>query len=598
MTERPTAGSRAGWLGRLRAVSPSVRNETARTDAESVTERSEELGKAEESCARAGAVEILLVFAGCLAATLAALAWSGQRRAMLWFGDAEAHLHIARRLFDSHRPGVAQLGSVWLPLPHLLLAPLVALDGWWRSGFAGAIPSGIEFVLADVGLYWLARRWLSVSASVVTLLLIAANANLLYLSTTAMTEPLFVAELIGSVVLLVEWRAAVAAQSDRRAGWLLWLLTGVLVAAVATRYDGWILGFAVWCSMAVLLGRRGLLIRAQFISASVVLLMAPLAWMAYNKLVFRDALDFMRGPYSARAIELRTAQGVFPPHPGWHDPWVALLFFGKAAEMVAAVGWMGQLLMVVSLGGAVLMWRTRRLHTARWTLLLWLPLPFYCYSVAYGSVPIFLPVWWPHSWYNMRYGLELLPALALFAGFAAEALLRMVRRWRPMIAGVVAWLLIAGAGANAVWVMRHDPVVIAEARSNHEARWAYEYQIATRLGFLHRRAPKAMVLMDTSSYPQIIPDAGLTYRQTLNESDKRFYTEALRAPAQHADIALAFADDRVESAIKVHASDYQALWTFEGLGQPKATIYVSDTLMKKLQIPGFDARVAGDRIAP
>ena len=54
-----------------------------------------------------------------------------------------------------------------------------------------------------------------------------------------------------------------------------------------------------------------------------------------------------------------------------------------------------------------------------WTLLLWLPVPFYAYSVAYGSVPIFLPVWWPHSWYNTRYGMELLPAFALGLGFAA-----------------------------------------------------------------------------------------------------------------------------------------------------------------------------------
>ena len=42
---------------------------------------------------------------------------------MLNYGDAIAHLHIARRVFDSHRPGLSQLGSVWLPLPHLLMIP-------------------------------------------------------------------------------------------------------------------------------------------------------------------------------------------------------------------------------------------------------------------------------------------------------------------------------------------------------------------------------------------------------------------------------------------------------------------------------------------
>ena len=47
--------------------------------------------------------------------------------------------------------------------------------------------------------------------------------------------------------------------------------------------------------------------------------------------------------------------------------------------------------------------------------------PFYVYSVAYGSVPIFLPRWYPHGWYNTRYGMELLPVFALGLTFCAAA---------------------------------------------------------------------------------------------------------------------------------------------------------------------------------
>ena len=49
-----------------------------------------------------------------------------------------------------------------------------------------------------------------------------------------------------------------------------------------------------------------------------------------------------------------------------------------------------------------------------------MPLPFYVYSIAYGSVPIFIPQLWPHSYYNSRYGMEMLPALALFAFLAVQ----------------------------------------------------------------------------------------------------------------------------------------------------------------------------------
>ena len=79
--------------------------------------------------------------------------------------------------------------------------------------------------------------------------------------------------------------------------------------------------------------------------------------------------------------------------------------------------------MLAALGTAIA-WFTRKVGSRRrayaWLLLLWLPVPFYTWSVAYGSVPIFFPAWWPYTWYNTRYGLELLPALALGLGFAAQ----------------------------------------------------------------------------------------------------------------------------------------------------------------------------------
>ena len=35
---------------------------------------------------------------------------------ILLYGDAVAHINIARRVFDSRTPGPQQLGTVWLPL--------------------------------------------------------------------------------------------------------------------------------------------------------------------------------------------------------------------------------------------------------------------------------------------------------------------------------------------------------------------------------------------------------------------------------------------------------------------------------------------------
>src|SRR5437868_12017071 len=72
---------------------------------------------------------------------------------ILLYGDAVAHINIARRVFDSLTPGPLQLGTVWLPLPHLLMMPFLVSDSAWQTGFGGSVPSLVAFVLATMGIY-------------------------------------------------------------------------------------------------------------------------------------------------------------------------------------------------------------------------------------------------------------------------------------------------------------------------------------------------------------------------------------------------------------------------------------------------------------
>ena len=53
---------------------------------------------------------------------------------LLLYGDAVAHINIARRVLDSRTPGLLQLGTVWLPLPHIFMIPFVYSDAAWRTG--------------------------------------------------------------------------------------------------------------------------------------------------------------------------------------------------------------------------------------------------------------------------------------------------------------------------------------------------------------------------------------------------------------------------------------------------------------------------------
>src|SRR5260221_8147670 len=68
-----------------------------------------------------------VVLAAIAAALVSAGAvWLSWRQGWtLYYGDAEAHLNIARRIVDSRTPGYPQFGTVWLPGLHALLLPVV-----------------------------------------------------------------------------------------------------------------------------------------------------------------------------------------------------------------------------------------------------------------------------------------------------------------------------------------------------------------------------------------------------------------------------------------------------------------------------------------
>ena len=187
---------------------------------------------------------------------------------------------------------------------------------WWQNGLAGAWPSLACYVFAVVGFYRLCRRMLVPRWALAATAFFALNPNLLYLSTTAMTEPVFLALIVWITLLTVECsdaiRSAEHAQVVRR---LIGL--GVLIfAAVFTRYDGWVLGATAWCVVTWQLWHAGRLRRRvtpAFAVFTLLVVAGPLLWLWYNQHFTHDALDFMRGPvFGARHREANIAAGLAP----------------------------------------------------------------------------------------------------------------------------------------------------------------------------------------------------------------------------------------------------------------------------------------------
>jgi hypothetical protein len=503
--------------------------------------------------------------------TLAALFFCSQHQLLLLYGDAVAHLHIARRLFDSRTPGFRQLGSVWLPLSHLLLVPFVQKMSWWQSGVAAALPSMACYVAACVGIYRLALCFVRNSIAWLAAGFFALNPGLLYFSTTAMTEPLFLAEMIWVALLIVLLARCSDAGETEGLGRLLLGVSLLLVCAVFTRYDGWIYAAAAWCIASwVVVRRRNRRERLSgiWLLGTVLVVMAPLLWMAYNAKQFHDPLDFLRGPYSARAIEARTSPAGVGHYPEYHRPVVAALYFLKAAELGAVVPHAAQLIFLLALAGLAVLWARRRNAALAAATLLWLPLPFYIYSVAYGSVPIFIPVWFPHSWYNTRYGMEMLPAFALFAAAALEGVAIWRGRWQEWMVPVAALLVLA----NSILLLRAGPLVFQEAVANSQSRIPFERALSNWLRVL---PPGKTLLMYTSEHIGAVQQAGIPLRDIINEGDYYEWNAALQDPAAKAAYVVALDGDAVAKAVAEHPQGLTLMQVICSTGQPCARIYAT-----------------------
>ncbi len=520
---------------------------------------------------------------------------------VLLYGDAVAHINIARRVFDSKTPGLLQLGTVWLPLPHLLIIPFIVSMKMWQNGTGGSIPSMAGYVFGVLGIFRLMRTVLTRTALASTVpsrngqldlvamigpwvaaIVYGANPNLIYMQSTAMGESLYLAFFIWAVVYFAEF-----IQGKRKA---LTKCALCLAAACLTRYDGWFLAAVLVVgalSVAIITRKppddrtsqsfippsRSALMKFVLLAAA-----APAFWMAYNAIVYKNPLEFANGPYSAKAIEQKTAT----VNPAKDNLLAAGSYFLKAAELdVAEAKWPGRLWLALSLLGSLSAAFGGR---GRLALLLWVPLPFYALSIAYGSVPIFVPPWWPFSQYNLRYGLQLLPAFAVFVPLGIACLVQAAaklprfeswNRWTNA-ATFLAILALVIASYGMIW--RADPICYREAAINMRGRVALDGQLA---GWIKSLPPDSTLLMYLGEHAGALEQAGIPLRRVINEGNHRVWKQpldpegmwerALADPAQYADYLVGFDGDPVWSAAENH--HLTALVEIHTTGQPRAAIF-------------------------
>jgi hypothetical protein len=555
-------------------------------------------------------VRLLIWLATC--ASVLSFLFYYQRGEILLYGDAVAHINIARRVFDSLTPGPLQLGTVWLPLPHLLMLPFLISTQMWQRGLGGSIPSMAAYVFGVVGIFRLVRGILvrrilvrrvlsrddsrdddsrdddsrdsesdlrARAAAWTAALIYAANPNLIYLQTTAMGEALYLAFFIWSVVYFSEFIRGDAKELEK-CGFCLF-------AACLTRYDGWFLAAAMAAVIVIIsIVRRkssgentiiishGAVLKFVLIAAA-----APALWLTYNGVIYRNLLEFENGPYSAKAIERKTQTSGNLGHPGSGNLPVATLYFLKSAEdNVVTNQWLQRTWLALAALAVVLatISRHRRLLPL---LFLLVPLPFYGLSVAYGGVPIFVPQWWPFSHYNVRYGLQLLPGLSVALSILMYEM-SQASRWSRRVRSALALGLLAFVALSYGSVWRADPITLKEAELNMRGRNHLEDQLAS---VLLKVPSNATLLMYLGDHVGALQKAGIPLRRVINEGNRRVWKQptdidglwerALADPAHYAEYAVGFEGDPVwEAAQKSHLS---ALIVIHVTGQARAALYAT-----------------------
>lgn len=354
--------------------------------------------------------------------------WAHRADLVLAFWDAQAHLDIARRVWDATTPGLQMLGTVWLPVPHLLYLPFTLVDGWWWTGLAGGLVGLAAFVATAMATFAIVRRHTEGTAwAWLAALAVILNPSLAYLQTTAMTEPILLAFLTGSVWAIDRWGAKPGGAGT------LWL-AGILAAlAVGSRYDGWF--FAAIAAVAILWQCRRVGPVLQF-SAPVAAMV--LTWLGYNAVYFGDPLEFQRGIWSAESQQAALAAANLLPTKG--DAALSAWHYAGAVGLTVgiALGTAGLLLLLPALRGRA------RLGI----LLLWSALPFNWLALVAGQSVIALPWTTPEGIQNVRYGIMLLPAVAVTVAIGAAGL---TLRW-PTRSLHVALLLLTGVIAQTGWM--------------------------------------------------------------------------------------------------------------------------------------------------
>lgn len=399
---------------------------------------------------------VLLVIATIVA--VASLAYNFSAGTILAYGDAESHINIAKRVVSGITPGFGQLGGIWLPLHHLIMVPFVINDFMWRTGLGGAIASAICYVASVFFVYKLAGQLIKKQLAVIVATLIyGLNPNIIYMLATPMSELPLLAFMTGSLYFFIRW----VLHDDMR---MLILAAVFSFCAVLIRYDAWFLvGVQFLAVLAIGLHRKYSKRKTEGLVILYILppLFAAALWLLWGLIIFHDPLYFMNSEYSAKSQQLAFLErGELLTY---HDAFRSIQYYIQA--IISNVGIVFAVLGL--LGGVAFIVGNHEKKTISTLVILTLllsPLLFNVLALYLGISILFVPEVTPpeieYQLFNIRYGMMMIPTVALFVGFLVG---RLPLVWERRIVGAISIAVVVAFSFTV-------PITFADSKEGLSAR--------------------------------------------------------------------------------------------------------------------------------
>jgi hypothetical protein len=346
---------------------------------------------------------------------------------LTFYGDSASHLIGARKIVDWMDPGLSQLGTVWLPLPHLLLLPFSLVDSWFTSGLAGTIVSLPSLAITAALLYKMIRVHIVEGCAYIAIagaLLYASNPNILYVGLTAMTEAPFMLFFVASAYYFQNWR--LNSSSFRNL-----LLCSVFVAlATLCRYEGWILAAFLVPFAVVFMAKENADSRRKLcgILLSLVCFSGIVLWLGYNAYRYGDPLEFANASYysaSSQALDRSVRETLFL------QPANVISVYGTTAVMMY-----GPILLAGALTGFLYHRRMADSQTRK-VLYIYLSLP-----PIFTVITLIIGIGEMAYWFNSRFLILLSPLIIMLIAVSLKNLPQRFRKHRPLIGSTVAALFL------------------------------------------------------------------------------------------------------------------------------------------------------------